>query len=107
MIEPSEGHRMPHIIGVGTAVPPHVVYQEQARDFAAQQFRQYLPHIDRLTAIFQNSAVETRYFVNPVEWWLTSDHNLSERNSLYLREAPNIGQQAIEQALARAGLTPQ
>jgi alkylresorcinol/alkylpyrone synthase len=98
---------MSEIIGVGTAVPPYVIYQHQARDYAAQHFRRYLPHMNRLTTVFRHAAIDTRYFVVPPEWWDTIAHDLPERNEIYLREATAIGQQAIEHALADAGLAPQ
>src|SRR2546423_3533567 len=98
---------MPHIIGVGTAVPPYVVYQHQAQEFAAQHFRGGLSNMERLAAVFQNAAIDTRYFVVPPEWWFAAHHDLPERNDIYLREATALGQQALERALADAGLTPQ
>lgn len=98
---------MTRIIGIGTAVPPHIVTQDQARDYAAEHFRRFLPHMNRLTAVFKHAAIDKRHFVVPVEWWDAADHSLPERNDIYLREARIIGQQAIERALSAAGLTPQ
>lgn len=94
---------MVYIVGVGTAVPPYVIHQDQARELAARYFERYLTHMDRLKTVFKHAAIDTRYFVVPVEWWDTTEHSLPERNQIYLREAARIGQQAIESALDAAG----
>jgi alkylresorcinol/alkylpyrone synthase len=98
---------MVYIVGVGTAVPPYVIHQDQARELAARHFERYLSHMDRLKTVFQHAEIDTRYFVVPLEWWNTAEHSLPERNQIYLREAARIGQQAIEAALDAAGLIVQ
>src|SRR5689334_3264133 len=101
------GTGMPYIIGLGTAVPANVVHQEEARDYAAQHFERFLPHMDRLAAVFRHAAIDTRYFVVPHEWWANTDHTFQECNDVYLQEATNLAQQAIERALAAAEISPQ
>lgn len=97
---------MSKIIGVGTAVPPYRVEQAVARDFAAEYFRQYLPHMNRLTQVFRNAKIDNRYFVVPQDWWRAGDHTLQERNDIYLEAATALGMAAVENALRDAGLTP-
>src|ERR1700694_4127091 len=98
---------MVRIIGVGTAVPHHILRQEQARDLAARYFKRFLPHMDRLTSVFEHAQIDERYFVVPIESWVSTTHSMKERNDMYLREATILGQRAIEEALAAAGLTAQ
>src|SRR5438552_10479570 len=98
---------MPRIIGLGTAVPVNVVHQEEARDCAAQQFEQFLPHMDRLATVFQHAAIDTRYFVVPHDWWDDMDHTFGECNDVYLREATTLAQLAIERALEAAEISAQ
>jgi alkylresorcinol/alkylpyrone synthase len=100
------GSSMAQIIGVGTAVPPHIVYQDEARDYAAHHFTRYLPHMDRLTAVFKHAAIDTRHFVVPNTWWDRHDHTFEERNNVYLQEATALAQEAAEKALNEAGITP-
>ncbi len=97
---------MSKIIGVGTAVPPYQVEQTVARDFAAEYFRQYLPHMNRLTQVFRNAQIDSRYFVVPQDWWRAGDHTLQERNDIYLAAATTLGVEAVQNALNDAGLTP-
>lgn len=96
---------MSHIIGVGTAVPPHKVSQAEACAFATHYFARHLP-VGKLRMVFENAAIETRYFAVPKTWWIKPNHTLKERNDIYLREAVAVGQCAIEQALYDAGVGP-
>src|SRR5258706_3965785 len=98
---------MPSIVGLGTAVPANVVHQDEAREYAAQHFQRFLPHMDRLATVFKHAAIDTRYFVVPREWWANTDHSLQECNDMYLREATNLAQQAIERALESAEVSAQ
>src|SRR5215831_2374187 len=98
---------MPAIVGIGTSVPPLMVRQDQARDYAAQHFKDHLQQIRRLSVVFDHAEIDTRYFVTPPEWWHTKQHSLQERNDMYLRDATLLGQTAIECALLAAGLSPQ
>jgi len=97
---------MSRIIGVGTALPPNLIRQEQALYFATKHFRNYLPHIERMGSIFAHAAIEERHFVVPPEWF-DQPHGLRERNDLYLQAALQLSQTAIEQALVGTGLSPQ
>ena len=96
---------MSKIVGLGTAVPPYKVSQLVARDFAAEHFHQYLPHMHRLTQVFQNAKIDNRYFVVTHDWWRAGPHSLKERNDLYIKWATDLGTAAINRALADAGLT--
>lgn len=97
---------MSKIIGLGTALPPYATPQELARDFAAIHFDRYLSHMDRLTSVFKNGKIDNRFFVVPHEWW-SVEHSFQERNELYMKWAIELGSQAIDRALADAGLTAQ
>jgi alkylresorcinol/alkylpyrone synthase len=98
---------MPYIIGLGTAVPSNVVHQAEARDYAAQHFTRFLPHMDRLATVFKHAAIDTRYFVVPRDWWENKEHTFQECNDVYIREATALCQQAIDRALASAGVNAQ
>src|SRR5213593_1480952 len=93
------------IEAVGTAVPPHCVRQDTARDFCRAMFAEAFPDVDRLLGVFQNTRIEQRYFSAPREWFET-EHSFSEKNELYLESAIGVGQAAILDCLNSAGLEP-
>src|SRR5689334_4978540 len=101
------GTGMPYIIGLGTAVPANVVHQDEARDYAAQHFTRFLPHMDRLTTVFKHAAIDSRYFVVPHDWWDNTEHSQQECNDVYIREATALCAQAIGRALESAGVSAQ
>jgi alkylresorcinol/alkylpyrone synthase len=105
------------IIGIGTAVPPTQLRQEDIRDLFASQ-----PGLDRLTrrliaAAFDGSAIQTRHTVLPElssggSPFVDADTRAigapptGFRNAVYAREAPGLFADAARDALARAGVQP-
>ena len=74
------------ILGIGTAVPPHRVGQERAREMARRLFADQFRDIDRVLQLFENVEVDDRYFAVPPEWFET-EHPLEERNAIYREQA--------------------
>jgi alkylresorcinol/alkylpyrone synthase len=89
------------IASVATAVPQHVVTQEDAKFRAQKVFPQYA----RLEALYTNTGIDTRYSVEPVPWHLTT-HTWEERSLIYQRNALDLLQQVATQSIAEAGLVP-
>jgi alkylresorcinol/alkylpyrone synthase len=87
------------IASVATAVPEHVVTQEDAKFRAQKVYPQYA----RLEALYTNTGIETRYSVEPVPWHLTT-HTWEERTEIYQRNALDLLEQVACQAVAEAGL---
>jgi alkylresorcinol/alkylpyrone synthase len=56
-------------------------------------------------AVVDNSLIEQRHFVMPVEEIIV-ERSLGERNTLYREWSIKLGSEAAHSALARAGLTP-
>jgi alkylresorcinol/alkylpyrone synthase len=81
---------MPQIAAIATAVPPHVLRQEQAREFAASYFRDRRRDVSRLLPVFDHAGIETRYISMPPEWFLTP-HTFSEKNDRYIEESTRLG----------------
>jgi alkylresorcinol/alkylpyrone synthase len=92
------------ILGVGTATPPHVVTQAQARGVARELFARHHPDIERLLPVFDHSGVERRHFCVPLDWFAVP-HGIEERNGCYLEAAADLSQSAAHRALADADLT--
>ncbi len=93
----------PRILGVGTAVPEHVVSQAAARDFAGRLFRRHHADIDRLLPVFDHAGVERRHLCVPATWF-DEPHSFGERNDLYLEHALSLSIEAAQRALDDAGL---
>jgi alkylresorcinol/alkylpyrone synthase len=89
------------IASVATAVPEHVVTQEDAKFRAQKVYPQYA----RLEALYTNTGIDTRYSVEPVPWHLTT-HTWEERSEVYQRNALDLLEQVATQAIAEAGLIP-
>jgi alkylresorcinol/alkylpyrone synthase len=93
----------PRILGLGTAVPEHVVTQAAAREFAGRMFGRHHPDIDRLLPVFDHAGVEQRHFCVPASWF-DEPHGLRDRNDLYLRHALALSITAAQRALDDAAL---
>lgn len=93
--------RMARVLGVGTAVPDHVVGQPRARDFAGRMFGRHHADIDRLLPVFDHAGVDRRHFCVPAEWF-EAPHTFGERNDLYVHHAMLLSIEAAEAALADA-----
>ncbi len=90
---------MARIISIGTAVPPFVATQEEAKDFAVHLYGSTY-EVERLTRVFENTLIKKRHFCVPVEWFATK-HSFEEKNSLYLENALKLSEQAIEACLQK------
>ncbi|TQR24092.1 type III polyketide synthase [Bacillus safensis] len=85
---------MAYILSVGTSLPKHHVDQKKAADFARSQFKRSFKDIDRLLKAFQNGEIESRQFVQPIEWYQTH-HSFEEKNNLYLEKALAHAKEAV------------
>lgn len=93
---------MANIISIGTAVPPFVATQDDAKDFATNLYGEtYKGNLDRLISIFENTLIKKRHFCVPVEWF-SSAKSFEEKNNLYLENALKLSEQAIEACLQKA-----
>ncbi len=96
---------MPKICGVRTAVPPHKVDQINAQFFVGKHFSRRFGETERLLSIFNNSGIASRYFSQPMEWFLTS-HDLAEKNEAYIKSATALGEQAARRLFEDQKLQP-
>jgi alkylresorcinol/alkylpyrone synthase len=89
------------IASVATAVPEHIVTQDDATERARKVYPQYA----RLEALYTNTGITTRYSVEPVPWHLTT-HTWEERSEIYQRNALDLLERVARQSIAEASLTP-
>src|SRR3954470_17255361 len=92
------------LLSVATAVPPFVVQQQEAKATARRAFgRKAL--FDRLSSVFDNSAIATRHIVAPLDWY-EQPHGWAERNAVYLEASEALFEEAASKAIADSGLAP-
>lgn len=93
------------LIGLGTALPPHILPQpvvvERARALLAHRY----PGFDRLLPVFDNAGIDTRHSVVPLDWF-GQGHGWKSRNDAYLAGASALFRDAAAKAIAAAGLRP-
>ncbi|MFJ5965133.1 type III polyketide synthase [Bacillus sp. NPDC093026] len=85
---------MAYILSVGTSLPQNHVDQQKAAEFAKSQFKRSFKDIDRLLRAFQNGEIQSRQFVQPIEWY-QMHHSFEEKNNLYLEKALAHAKEAI------------
>ncbi|HET9030072.1 MAG TPA: 3-oxoacyl-[acyl-carrier-protein] synthase III C-terminal domain-containing protein [Candidatus Aquilonibacter sp.] len=91
---------MARIAGVATAVPPHVLEQDEIGARVRAQFSQSAV-VQRLMPVFANTGIKRRYSCVPVDWYY-EPHDWRDRNAIYLESAVRLLQDAAQRALARA-----
>lgn len=94
---------MPTIQSVATAVPEHLVTQDDVREFASEVFGGRLAGLQRLLPVFANSGIASRYVAAPPAWY-REPHDLAERSTLYTEVATALSAEAAREALRRADL---
>ncbi|HEU4724126.1 MAG TPA: 3-oxoacyl-[acyl-carrier-protein] synthase III C-terminal domain-containing protein [Candidatus Eisenbacteria bacterium] len=100
------------ILGLATAVPPHVARQEDAKALLTAILAGGGSDADssngdwsRLLPVFDHGGIETRRLCMPLEWY-AADHTFGERNEHYLAQAVALSTEAASRALDRAELRP-
>ena len=92
------------LLSVATAVPPHVLTQEAAKDLARRLFGTRTERFARLEPVFDNAGISQRHIVRPPEWY-EGDHGWSSRNGVYLEAAEALFVEAAERALSEASVS--
>ncbi|MEO7865339.1 MAG: type III polyketide synthase, partial [Sphingomicrobium sp.] len=93
-----------HLLSLSTAVPPHVLLQDEAKEIGRRAFKR--PALfRRLEGVFDNADIATRNLVAPLKWY-EGAHGWAERNRVYLAAAESLFEEAAVAAIAKAGLEP-
>ena len=102
----ARGAATARLVALATAVPPHQVGQDEARDFARHLFREVLRQDDeRLLAVFDHAGITNRNVCAPLDWY-AHDHSFAEKNALYVDHAVRLGGQVARDVMRRAGIGP-
>lgn len=95
----------PSIVAVATALPRHVIRQDEAVDGARRIFSGRLREFERFAPAFLNTGIETRHSCVPIEWYF-EPHGWGDRNTTYLENAINLLERATLDACRSAGIAP-
>ena len=93
------------LLSLATAVPPHVISQQDAKVRAREAFGGNKALFDRLSGVFDNAGIAQRHIVAPQEWYMSS-HGWHDRNAVYLEAAESLFVEAGSAAIEKAGLKP-
>ncbi|HEY3919630.1 MAG TPA: 3-oxoacyl-[acyl-carrier-protein] synthase III C-terminal domain-containing protein [Stellaceae bacterium] len=89
---------------MATAVPKHVLGQDQVSETARHVFGMAgVADLERMIAVFGNAGIDRRYSTVPVTWY-EKPHGWTDRNSLYLENALALIEEAARKALDQAEL---
>ncbi len=96
---------MPSIAAVATALPPHVVRQEQAVE-VLRRIHAGREELLKLLRVFANSGVQQRHTAFPPEYYL-QERGFEERNRDFIEQGVALGERAAKACLQKAGLRPE
>lgn len=94
---------VPRLASLATAVPRHVLEQDEVAAAATAIFGLDDPALARLLPVFRNAGIARRQSAMPLDWFRTP-HGFGERNAIYLEVAVDLLEAAARTALERAGL---
>jgi alkylresorcinol/alkylpyrone synthase len=95
----------PRILAVATAVPRHLLRQDEVKAWAGRRFDGAQPDMARLLAAFDHAGIETRYSCVPLSWY-DAPHGFAEKNRLYIEHALDLLERAARRCLDEAGVAP-
>ncbi|MDY8109786.1 type III polyketide synthase [Fulvimarina sp. 2208YS6-2-32] len=96
-------HRLhPRIAGLSTSLPPYALPQTDVVAHAAETFGRRFRDFERLRPVFENTGIDTRYSVRPIEWFHEAQ-DWKTRTGAFLEGATDLFVAAAAGALARSG----
>ena len=93
------------LLSLATAVPPHVIEQQDAKAIARRAFRRK-NLFEKLETVFDNAAIARRHVAAPPEWY-AEPHGWAERNQVYLAASESLFIEAAAKAIDSASLKPE
>lgn len=93
----------PRLAALSTAVPEHVLGQNEVASCAQRLFADSLGDWSRFAPIYGNAAIDTRYSCVPIDWYQVP-HGFGDRNRLYVEHALRLAEHATLAAVERASL---
>jgi len=91
------------LLALSTAVPQHVLRQDEVAAQAEQMFAHRYPNFARMAPVFQTAGINQRYSARPLPWFL-EPQGWRERTAAYLEVATALFIEAANKALVAAEL---
>jgi len=92
-----------HLLGLSTAVPPHLLRQSDVAAQAHEIFADRYLNFVRMAPVFQNAGIIQRYSARPLPWFL-EPQGWRARTAAYLEVAGDLFVEAARKALGAAGI---
>ncbi|WP_293863553.1 type III polyketide synthase [uncultured Alsobacter sp.] len=93
------------LLGLATAVPPHILKQSDVVERARSIFAGRMPAFERLAQVFETAGIDTRQAVRPIDWY-EQPRGWPERTQAYLDGACTLFRSAALAALEKANCRP-
>ena len=93
------------IAATATALPPHEITRDDVKRYFGSTFAIDERRLNAMMAIVDNSQVRRRFFIHPVDY-IIEPRPLATLTREYQEHSIQLGQQAAESCLQKAGLSP-
>ena len=93
------------INGLNDSFPKNKVFQEEIKAIGRKLFSSKI-NFDKIEKVYDNSGVKTRFLVEELNWYMT-EHNWSERNLLFKKNALNLLKESIEGTIQKTDIKPE
>jgi alkylresorcinol/alkylpyrone synthase len=92
------------LISLATAVPDHVLLQEDVARLARELFGRRYAAFDRMAPVYLTSGIHKRHAARPIEWY-AEPRGWQERTEAYLETAQSLFAAAATKAIDAAQIT--
>ena len=96
---------MVSINGLSSVFPENKVFQEDVKDLGRKLFSSKID-FRKMEKVYDNSGVKTRYLSENLSWYL-NEHNWSERNYLFKKNALFLLKKAIMETISKTNTIPE
>ncbi len=89
------------ISGLASHFPEYKVNQEEIINLGEELFAKNDLNFQKLSSVYSNSGVNTRYLVNSLDWY-KEEHTWKERNFLFKKNALGLLENCVSETLEKA-----
>ena len=96
---------MVSISGLSSAFPKNKVFQEEIKALGRRLFSSKT-NFEKISKVYDNSGVKTRFLVEDLNWYI-NEHNWSERNFLFKKNAICLLKKSISETIEKTNIKPE
>ena len=96
---------MASISGLSFAFPKNKVFQEEIKAIGRRLFSSKI-NFEKIAKVYDNSGVKTRFLVEELSWYI-KEHNWSERNFLFKKNALCLLKKSISETIEKTKTQPE